>query len=132
MATIWKEIDINADVGTLWAMLRDVGAANKAFVQVLTGCTIDDDLRTVTFANGMIVRERIVAVDEAHRRVAYTTLGESFDHHHASMQALDLGNGRSRFLWVSDVLPAEAAQNIQPLVDQGAIAIRAAAEARQL
>ena len=43
---------------------------------------------TVTFANGMVVRERIVDIDQQRRRLCYAVLGDMFEHHSASMQIL--------------------------------------------
>jgi hypothetical protein len=84
---------------------------------------MEDGIRTVTFANGLVVQERIVTVDEPRRRVAYSVLGEMFEHHSASMQILPVDAVNCRFLWVSDFLPDERAGTIQPLVEQGARAL---------
>ena len=43
-----------------------------------------DDTRVVTFANGLVVHERIVDVDDDARRLAYTVLDGPFTHHHAT------------------------------------------------
>jgi hypothetical protein len=81
--TVEKPLDVSADHA--WALLRDTGSAHKAFPGVLTACEQEGDLRTATFAAGMSVQERIVDVDDARRRVAYTIVNRGFDHHHASM-----------------------------------------------
>jgi hypothetical protein len=83
-------------------------------------------IRTVTFANGMVAHERIVDVDDANRRVVYSALDvPGLSYHHASMQILDAGKGKTRFLWTTDVLPADAVAAVEPLVEQGTQALKA-------
>ena len=85
MASISKHIPLEADADTVWTALRDVGNAHQIFAPVLTDCRLDrDDIRVVTFANGMVVHEQIVDVDDDARRVAYTVLDGPFTHHHAT------------------------------------------------
>jgi hypothetical protein len=55
---------------------------------------------------------------------------DRFSHHHASMQVIDDGAGKSRFVWISDFLPKEAAAMIGPLVDQGSAAMKSVVEGR--
>lgn len=129
MATIISEVAIAADANTAWALLRDFGQAHRAFPGVLTACRRDGDVRTVTFANGMEVREQLVTLDEARRRIAYAVVGGRFSQHSASMQVIADADGTSRFLWVSDFLPEEAQSIVRGLVEQGTEAFcRAAAE----
>lgn len=69
MASIRREEIVQVSAEHAWAMLRDVGRPHRVFAGVLVDGSIDGDVRTVTFANGMIVRERIVDIDEEMRRV---------------------------------------------------------------
>lgn len=121
-----KALDVDAD--TAWRLLRDVGRADVAFTPVLTACRASGDRRVVTFANGAIVTERIVAVDETTRRVAYTVTESDMnaEHHHASMRIHDLGDGMSTIEWVTDVLPDELAPGIEVLMAAGIDAFAAA------
>jgi hypothetical protein len=130
VASITKQVELNAPADVAWALLREVGEADKAFAGVLTACRLDGDERTVLFANGMEVKERIINLDDAKRRVAYSVIGGRFSHHHASMQIETAGEGASRFVWVSDFLPDEAAPMVSGLVDQGAAALKSSVEAR--
>jgi hypothetical protein len=125
MACIQRDITVEIDPARAWASLRRVHAAAELFAPVLTDSSVEGDVRTATFANGMVARERIVDVDDARRRVAYSALdvpGLSF--HFASMQIVDAGPGRCRFVWTTDVLPAEAAEMVEPLVEQGTQALK--------
>ena len=130
MATIIKHIELDTGADAAWALLRQVGAADKAFPGVLTDSRLDGDVRTVTFANGMVARERIITLDEAGKRVAYTVIEGSFSHHSASMQVEPTGAATCRVTWTSDFLPDEAAAMVAPLVELGAAALQGAVRAR--
>ena len=123
MASISKDIPLDADADTVWTALRDVGNAHRIFSPVLTDCRLDpDDIRVVTFANGLVVHERIVDVDDDARRLAYTVLDGPFTHHHATFVVAAGPDGTSVLSWVSDVLPHDAAPMVEDLMDQGALA----------
>lgn len=129
MATVHKEVSIEAAPAEVWAAVRDVGAVHERLVPGLVVATaLDGDVRTVTFANGMVVRERIVTVDDAARRLVYAATGGRATHHNASLQVLAEGPGRSRLVWITDLLPAEAAGPIAALVEQGAAIMKATLE----
>ena len=123
MASIWWEEPIAAPAEHAWAALRLVDMAHLLFSPVLVNGAMDGNVRTVTFANGLVAHERIVAVDDAHRRIAYSVLGDRFDHHAASMQIVPVDQTSCRFVWISDFLPDERAQLVQPLVEQGSRAL---------
>lgn len=123
MATIERDVKLPRPAADVWAVLRDVGRADRAFPGVLTASTIEDGVRTVTFANGFVARERIHAVDEAGRCVDYSVVDGPFTEHRASMRVVPDGDG-SRFVWVSRFLPDAVAPQIEGLVDHGVAAIR--------
>jgi len=131
MASINKRIPLDADVDTAWAAVRDVGNAPHVFGPVLTDCHLDDDAtRVVTFANGIVVNERIVDVDDDARRLAYTVLDGPFTHHHATFQVTAEPDGTSVLTWVSDLLPDDAAPMVADLMEQGALAAQHALDRR--
>jgi hypothetical protein len=102
-----------------------VGEPHTLFAPVLTAARMADGVRTVTFANGMTVHEQILDVDDEGRRMAYVVLdAPGLTYHHASMQIEIAGPGRCAFVWITDFLPAEAASSLQPLIDQGAEALK--------
>ena len=125
MAAVHEEFLVEADPDRVWAAVRDVGAAVRLFPGVLTGSSATDDGRVVTFAGGAIVREAVVDLDDDRRRLAYTSvegpLGAA--HHHATMQVFPDEKGRSRVVWVTDVLPDELAQPVAALMRSGAEAM---------
>ena len=65
MATIHQEIAIERSKESVWGAIRDVGAIHKRLVPgFVADCKLEGDWRIVTFANGIVVRELIVAVDD--------------------------------------------------------------------
>ena len=123
MTTIVRECTLDTSAQMAWAVLRDPPGAGRAFAGVLVDVRCDGDVRRVTFANGGVVDERIVAIDDERMRIAYTVVGGRFEHHHASMQIAPDGSDRCRFVWISDFLPDEARAFVEPLVDAGCAAI---------
>ena len=125
MASIRKEMTIDVPPEQLWAAMRDVGALHTRLVAgFVTDCRMDGDARTVTFANGMVARELIVDVDERDRRVAWAAVGGRLTHHNASTQVFDASPGRSRVVWIADLLPNELAPAIEAMIEQGVAAMK--------
>jgi Polyketide cyclase / dehydrase and lipid transport len=127
MATIIRDAIIDQDADTCWDALRDFAALHQ---RLAPGFIADNqmessDVRVVTFFNGAVARERLVGVDDTARRLAYTVIESRFNaaHHNAAAQVVDLGDGRSRFVWIVDVLPDELAAPIGQLMDAGLAAI---------
>jgi hypothetical protein len=130
MASIHHAITVDVDAARAWTALQAVGAAHQLFAPVLVDGELKGDTRRVTFANGMEVHERILDVDEKHRRVAYTVLdGPGMTYHHASMQIVQNGPGRCEFVWITDFLPADIAGNLMPLIEAGSRALKKNVEA---
>ena len=77
-----------------------------------------------------MAREVLVGIDDAHRRLAYTVTGGQAAHHHATAQVFKEGAGRSRFVWITDVLPDAMATYIGPMMEQGGAAMKATLEGR--
>lgn len=125
MASIHKAVVIDTGIEPAWEALRRVAEPHTLFAPVLTGASLRGDVRTVHFANGMTIREQILDVDDERRRMSYVVLDSpGLTYHHASMQIEIAGPGRCAFVWITDFLPAEAAANLQPLIDQGAEALK--------
>ena len=131
MASIYKEIVIDAPPAKVWAALADFGALHERRVP---GFVIDaelrGDIREITFFNGSVACEQLVGSDEGARRLAYTVVDGPMaaTHHNASAQVVALGDGRSRFVWVTDVLPDELAPATSGLMDRGLGVIKATLE----
>ena len=107
-----------------------VGAAHELFSPVLVDGKLNGDTRQVRFANGMVVHERLLDIDDRQRRVAYTVLdGPGMSYHHASMQVVDAGPKRCQFVWITDFLPQEVGGNLVPLIEAGSNALKKNLEA---
>jgi hypothetical protein len=76
----------------------------KGFV---TGTTLEGTVRTVTFGNGMVVKEQILSLNDDTRRIAYRAVGGGATHHNASLQVIPTSERASRLVWITDLLPAE-------------------------
>jgi carbon monoxide dehydrogenase subunit G len=120
MASIRQEISTKASLEDVWAALRDVGALH---IRLVPGFVIDTRLepgaRVVTFVNGMVMRERIVTIDDDERRVAWSATGGPLTHHNGSAQAVADARGGTKVIWIADLLPDEAAATIAPMMEQG-------------
>jgi carbon monoxide dehydrogenase subunit G len=125
MASIRREIQVSVAPEHAWSALRDVGRIHERLVKgFVTDCHLEGGARIVTFANGKTVRELIVDVDDAQWRVVWSVVGQPFVHHNASVQAFDEGDGRTRLVWIADLLPHELVDSIAPMIDQGMAAMK--------
>jgi len=121
MASIRKDIVIEARPEVVWDAVRDVGAVHE---RLAPGFVVDTRLeagaRVVTFGSGLVARELIVDVDDAARRLVWAVVGSPrLTHHNASIQVFPEGDRRSRVVWIADLLPNEIAGYMAGLIDQG-------------
>jgi hypothetical protein len=132
MASIIKEIRISAKAVDAWEAVRDVGALHVRLVPgFVTDTVLEGEARIVTFANGMVVRERIVDVDDTARRLAYSNVLEGAVHHAASVQVFEAeAPDECRLVWITDVLPHEIAAPIAEMMDAGLAAVERTLGAR--
>jgi hypothetical protein len=134
MATIHREVHIQASPEKVWSALRDVGALHT---RLCPGFVIDtkmdgDDARIVTFGNGRTARELIVSVDDERRRVAWAIVGgESLLHYNGAAQVIPLPEGGCRFTWTSDLLPNSAAPTVQAMIEAGIATIKRTQESAE-
>jgi hypothetical protein len=127
MASLHKEISLDARPDDVWAAVRDFGAVHQRLVPgFVLDAKLDGDARIVTFANGMAARELLVDIDDARRRLVYAVISERVKQHSASVQVLADGDARSRLVWIVDVLPNEIAPYMNAQMDQAALAMQKA------
>lgn len=127
MASIIREIHVNADAKASWDALRDFGSVHRRVARgFVTDTRTDGDDRIVTFVNGAVARERLIAADDEHRRLVYGVVESSFalTHHQASVEVVPRDGG-STLRWITDVLPDAAAEPIGLMMDAGSAAIQA-------
>ena len=125
MASIRREVYIDARPETAWDALRDVGSLHQRLVPgFVTDTRLEEGARIVTFGNGLVARELLVDIDDAARRVAWAVVGsETLTHHNASAQVFPEGRG-CRFVWIADLLPHGAAPAIAAMIEQGMAVIQ--------
>lgn len=126
MASIRREILVAAAPDAAWDAIRDVGALHTRLVPgFVVDTVLEDGARVVTFANGLVARELIVACDDAARRLVWSARSERLSHHNASVQVFAEGAG-ARIVWVADLLPDDMAAPVAGMIDAGMAAMKAA------
>jgi len=126
MASIRKEILLDARPEDVWDAVRDIGALHTRLVPgFVTDTRLEEGARVVTFGNGMVVRELIVDLDDQTRRLVWSARGR-LTHHNASAQVFPDGEKRAKLVWTADLLPNEAAADIRSMIELGAAAMQKA------
>jgi hypothetical protein len=127
MASIHKDIPIDAHPDDVWAAVRDFGGVHRRLAPgFVLDARLEGDARIVTFANGTAARELLVDCDDARRRLVYAVISERVKQHSASVQVAADGDSRSRLIWIVDVLPNEIAPYIDAQMDQATLAMQKA------
>jgi carbon monoxide dehydrogenase subunit G len=120
MASIHKELVINARPDDVWAALRDWGAVHERLVPgFVTDAKLDGPDRIVTFFTGTVVREVLVDLDDAARRLVWSIVDGPYTHHNASAQVFPAGEDGTRFVWITDVLPDDTAGRTGDMMERG-------------
>jgi hypothetical protein len=133
MALLRTEISIAAGPADVWDVIRDFAAGPLRMAPgFVVGCEADADVRVVTFADGVVVHERFVELDDAERRIVYGLVGGSVqpDHDTAQMQVVP-EDGGCRFIWTRELRPDELAPGFQIAMDRGAEVIKRTLEVAQ-
>ena len=126
MASIHKDIPIDAHPDQVWAAVRDFGALHRLAPGFVVEARLDGEARIVTFANGMVAREVLVDCDDARRRLVYAVISERVTHYNASVQVLADGDSGCLLIWIVDLLPHAMADYVDGQMDQAALAMQQA------
>jgi hypothetical protein len=127
MATITKTIATVAPVGAVWSAMRDIGALHTRLVPgFVLDTVLDGDARIVTFANGMVIREPIIAIDDEHDRLVWSSDNPHFDHYNASARAIEQADDTTVVVWTADFKPDELADVVDEMMTAGAAAMKLA------
>ena len=130
MASIHKEVLIDAPPAQVWDAIRDVGAIHTRLArEFVVDTKLEGDSRIVTFASGLVARERIIDVDDRARRLAYSIVEGRPTYHHASIQVRAESDGRSRVVWIADLLPDGLAGAVGGMMEHGCAAMKQTLEA---
>ena len=126
MPSIYRDFTVKCAPQVAWSALEDIGAVHTRLAKgFVTETNLEGDVRKVTFSNGIVATERILSIDSKHKRIAYCLIDGRVPHHSASFQVFDEGEKTSRIVWITDVFPDEALKSLEPMVDQGVLAIQA-------
>ncbi len=128
MGSISKHIDVPASPADVWDAMRDYGAVHQRVVPgFVVDCSLEGIDRVITFASGGTARERLISLDDGHRRLVYTVVEGALapEHHQGSVEVSADGPTAtgSRIVWTTDFLPDELGQVIEGLMTQGAAAM---------
>jgi hypothetical protein len=130
VATIRKERTIAVSPEEAWSVLSDWGAPHERLVPGFVVATeLDGEDRLVTFFNGAVARERLIAQDEDERRLVWSIVDGPYAHHNGAAQVLAGEDGTSRFVWIADVLPNELAEITGELMERGIETVKQSLEA---
>jgi carbon monoxide dehydrogenase subunit G len=125
VASIHREIIVQARPAAVWDALRDIGAIHRRLAPgFVTDVRLEEGARVVTFGNGIVARELIVDIDDQARRLVWSVVGGRMTHHNASAQVFADGDDRSRFVWIADLLPHDLAPTITQMIEQGLAVIK--------
>jgi carbon monoxide dehydrogenase subunit G len=133
MASIRKELVIDAHPDLVWDALRDWGAVHQRLAPgFVTAAELDGEDRIVTFFNGAVAREMLVDRDEQSRRLVWAIHGGSLGlkHYNAAAQVHPEGDGRTRFVWICDLIPNELAPTVEQLMERSINTIKRTMEGR--
>src|SRR6266536_6354436 len=131
MASIRREVSVEAGPVMVWDALRDVGAVHERLAPgFVVDTRLEEGARVVTFGNGMVARELIVDIDDEARRLVWAVVGGRLSHHNASLQVFADGERRSRVVWIADLLPNALAGTIGGMIEQGMAVMKRTLESR--
>ena len=131
MASIRKDIPLDAHPDDVWAAVRDFGAVHRRLAPgFVTDARLEGDVRIVTFHNDTVARELKVDCDDARQRLVYAVISDRVKHYNASVQVTADGEAGTRMIWIVDVLPNEIAPYISGQMDLAVLAMQKTLERR--
>jgi hypothetical protein len=125
MASIRKEITTKANADQVWDALRDIGALHTRLVPgFVVDTRLEPGARTVTFGNGMVIREPIIDINDEARRVVWSAESDQLKHYNASAQVFTDDDAQTKVVWIADLLPNEASVFVAQMMEEGMIAMK--------
>ena len=76
------------------------------------------DVRVVTFEDGLVLRERIIALDDESRRLVWSVVDGPFDHHNAIVEVTG-DDSQCQVTWSADLLPNELVETVTAIMERG-------------
>ncbi len=123
MATLRRDISLDASADRVWSAVRDFGQVHARVAPgFLSALEMDPNSngedRIVTFFNGMVARERLVTRDDQACRLVYSVVEGRASHYNAAVQVFREGEDKSLLVWTIDLLPNELAPVIGGMMEQ--------------
>ena len=129
MTTIRSRLETSASPEDAWAAIRDVGALHTRLAPGFVADTrLEPGARVVTFANGMVVREPIVTIDDETRRLVWGAEGGATTHYSAALEVSPRPGGAT-VVWTADFLPDDVKPRLAALIEEGTRAMKRALDA---
>ncbi len=124
MASIHHEIQIGRPASDIWDAVSAVGELHSRLVPGFVVDTVLDagtepQVRIVTFASGVVLRERIITVDATNRRLVWSIEADFVGYHNGALQVMAVDANSSRVTWIADVYPPALADQFSPLMRSG-------------
>lgn len=118
MATIHKQFTFDTDLETAWSKISDVEGV-ASLISLVTDATVEGDRRVCTTVDGGRLDERILAVDDELKRVAYSIVDSPFGlEFHAASWQLRADGDRTVMDWFTDVKPDAMAEVLEPAIEE--------------
>lgn len=127
MASIRHDIFIAVAPEAIWSAVRAVDRLHDLLVPGFVTATemVQEEgapVRRVTFANGHVVDEAIVSIDDERRRLVWTV--KQFEHHNGVLTVTE-AQGGALVRWTADLLPDALAETVSPMMAQGLAIMKA-------
>ncbi len=108
MASIRREIRIDAPVADVWPLIGDPGRIHHWFPGIVD-CSVeetaDGTVRTVTLGSGIMLEEHVVTNDPIAHRFQYRIAGGVFREHLGTVDVIGLDDSTSLAVYSTDALP---------------------------
>jgi hypothetical protein len=130
MATVRSELQTRAQAHDVWSAIRDIGALHTRLVPgFVVDTKLEPDARIVTFANGTVLREPIVTIDDEAWRLVWTHEGGRATHYNGALQVSERADGLTSVVWTADFLPNDIRDFMAQAIEAGMSAMQRSLDA---
>ena len=125
MGTIRSELKTRAPAAEVWSAIRDIGALHTRLAPgFVTDTKLEPGARVVSFADGRVLREPIVTLDDHARRLVWTAETERVRHYNAALQVAEIADGMTSVVWIADFLPDDIGGALAKMIEAGMAAMQ--------